>query len=195
MTAFRDPIAWVPFLLGFVAVAAIAHIGTILAYPRHARNDAFERIAALVPAEGKTDLPAAVVRNGLPSRDAAMADSICRFDLGRGPYQITIEPFAAGFLSVGMHSRHGLAFYGLNLHANESRAIRLVLMTDAQRTKIEADDDEDEPSQDLRVTAPERQGFVLVEAPSADRVTSVDTLAHVACQPMTSDQGSPVPER
>lgn len=194
MTAFRSPAAWLPFVLGLLAVAGIVHIGTMLAYPRHAGDDAFARVAALVPAEGRTDLPAAVVQSGLPSRDAAMSDAICRFDLGGGPFQITVEPFASGFLSVGMHSRHGLAFYGLNLRANESRGITLVLMTDEQRTKAEGDDDDD-PPQDLRITSPERQGFVLIETPAEDRGLSADALAHVKCQRVAAFQPSTVPER
>lgn len=194
MTAFRNPAAWLPFLLGSVAVAGIVHIATMLAYPRHAPDDAFTRVAALVPVDAITDLPAVVVHSGLPSRDAAMTDAICRFDLGSGPLQITVEPFAAGFLSVGMHSRHGLAFYGLNLRANESRGITLVLMTDEERTKAEADDDDD-PPQDLRITSPERQGFVLIEAPADDPVAGTDALSHVKCRRALSLKPASVTER
>jgi hypothetical protein len=49
---------------------------------------------------------------------------------------------------------------------------------------VEAEDDEDDPSQDLRLVAPEPQGFVIVSALAgyqSDRADSEARLKSVAC--------------
>ena len=160
MSRLAGLIRVVPFVLGTAAVAGVVHIGTIFAYPGRASDDAFSRIAALGPADAKIILPSAS-GGRLPSRDPAMLSAACRYDLANGPFRIAVGRLDDGFLSIGMHARHGTPYYGLNLRAAEGGALDLVLMTEGQN----ADADSDAPPHQLEVVAPESQGFVVFDTP------------------------------
>jgi uncharacterized membrane protein len=191
LNVFRRMAAALPFAIGLVAVTGIVHITSILAYPGKATADAFGRVAALAPLGVKTDLPSA--RSGLPGQDAAMAAAVCRYDLGQGPFRIVITPFDDGFLSFGMHSRSGVAFYGLNLHASDDEGLTLVLVTAEQKAAAEQAAGADEESQDLLVAAPEQQGFVVAEAPAEAAGGARALLDHVSCGGAAAAPAAPAP--
>ena len=169
-----------PFLIAIVAVAGFVHIGTILVYPTRAGDDAFARIAAMAPVGVKTRLDPSM-RDGIPFEDAAMATAVCRFDLVQGPFRVAVAPLAEDFLSIGIHSRHGTAFYGLNVHAGEGVPITIVIMTDAQRAGAEEGGLAADAAQDLRIVAPEPKGFVVLQAPSGGPSGGSEALDRVGC--------------
>jgi uncharacterized membrane protein len=173
-------VAALPFLVGLLAVAGLVHIATILAYPGRAEADAFARIAAFAPIGMKTDLRTGRP-DGVPGQDQAMRAVVCRYDLGRGPFRIAVAPFDDGFISFGMHSRSGVAFYGLNLHAADGDALTMLLMTDEQKTAMEQAAAEDPPDHMLKIAAPEPQGFVVVAAPADGEQSGQELVGRVSC--------------
>lgn len=60
----------------------------------------------------------------------------------------------------------------------------VVVLTSAQLEAVESEDDEDNPSQDLRLIAPETRGFVVVSALAAfpgERAEAEERLKSVSC--------------
>ena len=196
LNAIRPRAAWVLFALGVLAVAGVVHIVTVLALPIRAKDDAFARIAAVVPVNTKVVLrPAAMAEDRLPFRDPAMITAVCRFDLSTAPFRLSIEPFDHGFVSVGVHSRLGVAFYGLNVQSIEQSSIDLLLMTPAQKQVTELQQNDEEPGHDLQLTPPSLEGFITIDTPSGeggDLTEAEDTLSHVRCASatMTKDDAS-----
>ena len=151
-------VAWVLLAVLTAAVAGITHVGAVLALPWRSTDDAFARIAALVPPGTRTMLPAPDGSGSrLPFGDPAMLTAVCRFDLRTAPFSLSTSPFGDSFVSVGFHSRHGLAFYGLTVRASDASSLELVLGTaDAGR----GTDDGPRDLHQVAVTAPEPEGFV-----------------------------------
>jgi uncharacterized membrane protein len=97
----------------------------------------------------------------LPYADPAVAESFCRFDLASGPIRIT-APSGRAFVSISFHTRRGLVFYALTDKAATHNVIEAVLGTPEDTRTLAAHDDEEDPSRDLRVAAPAREGYVLM---------------------------------
>ena len=184
MNLLRRPLVLLPYAIAVVATAAAVHLATILLFPGRAReHDAFARVAALTVPGVLTPVRAARDRATLPVRDGAMDLSLCRYDLGTGPLRITVDPFDEGFLSIGMHGRSGVTFYGLNLTAGDRYPIAMVLTTAAEASKAGDAEGEDEPRGDLRIVAPEPEGFVTIEVLDTEPTVALATLDHVHCGP------------
>ena len=96
----------------------------------------------------------------LPIPDPAVAVGVCAFDLGDGPMRVSARTGALT-LSLAAHGRQG-AFYAVTDQAAVRGALDLVILTRAQYDQALADDDENEPSRDVRIVAPEMRGFVVV---------------------------------
>lgn len=177
------------YLIGLAAVAGLVHIGTILAYPRIAKDDAFLRLSTL-PVNVRTDLPPAD-RGTVPDRDAAMAAAVCRYDLTGGPLLVAVGSPDQGFLSLGMHARHGVPFYGLNFSAGTSQPLRMVLMTEQQQDDAPPGDDAPLP-RDLKIVAPEPEGFVMIETGTEGALGGGSALAGVTCS--VQEPSGPAPK-
>lgn len=148
-------------LLAILMVAGIVHIVSLLLVPMVAPDDAYARIAAVVPEGGVRSLPrAASAGDPLPDRDPALATAVCRYDLGAGPLRVSAALGDEGFVAVTLHARSGLAFYGLTDRAGNAGKLDLVVMTPEQRDEAAARDSADAPVRDVRVVAPEGRGFV-----------------------------------
>lgn len=172
--------------LAGLAVAGIVHIVTIFEAPARSQHDAFARLAAITPLNRLARLDA--VEGGdqaVPFQDPAMLTAVCRFDLSMGPVRLTLEPLDRDFVTLGMHSRRGVTFYGLTIRSSERNKITLVLLMAEQKATTEADDSGDEPVRDLRIISPDRQGFVLVQTPIGDGAVAVSAqqnLDRVRCE-------------
>ena len=120
----------------------------------------------------------------LPGRDPSLATAICRYDLGRGPLRVSAAVGSARFMALSIHSRTGLAFYGLNDRAGNDGKLDLVLMTPAQLDRAVAADVEDAPVRDVRVVAPEDEGFITLDALSRidGYAESEEDLASMSCK-------------
>ena len=61
---------------------------------------------------------------------------------------------------MSLHSRSGIAFYALDDRSADDGRLELVVMTPDQLAAAALADTRDQPIRDVRVVAPERQGFV-----------------------------------
>ena len=175
-------------VMGAAAVLMIAgavHIVSIVLLPLIAPDDAFARIVAFAPLASVRVLPrASMPGDPLPGRDPSLATAICRYDLGRGPLRVAAAGGSARFMALSIHSRTGLAFYGLNDRAGNDGKLDLVLMTPAQLDRAVAADVEDAPVRDVRVVAPEDEGFITLDALSRidGYAESEEDLASMSCK-------------
>lgn len=148
-------------LLAALMLAGAVHIVSLLAMPFLATENAFARVARLAPENAATVLPpAGRPEDPLPGRDPSAATAVCRYDLGRGPVRVTAAPGDALYAALSLHSRTGVAFYGLDDRAGNEGRLEVVLMTAAQLAQASAQDPPGAPIRDVRVQAPEPLGFV-----------------------------------
>ena len=71
------------------------------------------------------------------------------------------------FQSLSFHARGGGVFFAITDRAAVRGALDLVVMTRRQLDEALAAEDQDEPSRDVRIVAPQREGFVVVRALAA----------------------------
>ncbi|MCB5176314.1 DUF1254 domain-containing protein [Microvirga lenta] len=160
------------------------HIAAIIAAPRLAENDAFGKIlptlaaerAQIVSAPGGGD-------TWLPLPDPSVAVAACAFDLRTGPMRVGAQTGSL-FLSFSFHTKTGGVFFAVTDRAAVRNQLEIVVMTPRQLDEARAAEDENDPSRDVRIIAPEEQGFVVVRvaAPSHSLRTQAEESAKaVAC--------------
>ena len=149
-------------LVGALTLGALVHFLTILLIPQMATDDAFARLTQL-GAPGATIAlpPAAPNARSFPYGDPAVAGAFCRYDLSAGPVRVRSPTGRAGFAAISFHSRRGAVFYALTDRAATHGVMEAVIVTPAQLRALVASDDEDNPSEDLRIVSPTTQGYVL----------------------------------
>jgi uncharacterized membrane protein len=153
------------FVAAVAATAALVHFAVVLLVPVVAAHDAYARLAELGPPGTTAALPrAGPGEKRFPWNDPALAASVCRFDLSAGPARVTAPVGRAGFASLSFHTRHGAVFYALTDRAATHGRMEAVIVTPAQLRTLVAHDDEDNPSQDLRIVSPTVEGFVIMRA-------------------------------
>ena len=143
-------------------LSAIVHIITILLIPYFALHDAghllFERQKTaqlqLLPPELSLRL----------IEDPALVASACTYNLDEGPLRIIAKPQAQEFMSIAFYQGGGTAFFAVTDRAAAKGTINILLVTPKQLQLIEAEDDPDEPVQELRLLSPASTGFVLVRS-------------------------------
>jgi len=156
------------WVLGVLVVAGITHIIAIFALPGLAAKDTYMRLSELVkPGQTAVLPPARPGAQFMPFTDPALAQSVCSFDLSQGSLRLHADVEADKLLTLSFRTSAGQVFYSMSGLAAQQGKIDVVLLTPAQLEIVEADDDEDDPSQDLRLIAPETKGFVIVSALAA----------------------------
>jgi uncharacterized membrane protein len=148
-------------LCGLVLALGV-HIAIILALPRFAEQDAYSRLeetltadtAQLVSAPGGGS-------TWLPRPDPAVAVAACAFDLEDGPVRVSAKTGPL-FQSISLHAKGGGVFYALTDRAAVRGELELVVMTQRQLDEALAQDDDSDPSRDVRIVAPRREGIVIV---------------------------------
>jgi uncharacterized membrane protein len=147
--------------LGAVLLGALVHFVVLLAIPRLADRDAYARLEPMGAVWTTFPLPRVEPGDkGFPYEDPAIASAICRFDLSSGPVRVRAPLGRAGFASLSFHSRHGQVFYALTDRAATKGTMEALVVTRSQLRVLEAHDDEDNPSEDLRIVSPTDEGFV-----------------------------------
>jgi uncharacterized membrane protein len=145
---------WLLWTLAGIILGGIVHLGTILALPRTASQDAYARLEPITPVNAMTSIPRPTAAKALmPYMDPAFAVAVCRYDLAGGPMKLT-APVSQAYTSVTFYTRRGVAYYGINDRAAGRRSIELYLMTVAQH---------DAMPEDSEVTAADR---LIIESPS-----------------------------
>jgi uncharacterized membrane protein len=173
--------------LGVAFVAGIVHLASIFAMPQLAPHDAYARLSALAKPNQIMLLPKPVPDHELaPFEDPAVAQAVCMFDLAQGSLRVraTLEPDA--LLTLSFRSRTGRVFYAMTDRAAVRGKIDIRVLTATQLQALQAEDDEDNPPQELRLVAPQLKGFVLIDAliryPSEQAAAEARALS-VACAP------------
>jgi uncharacterized membrane protein len=174
-------------LCGLV-LAAVVHIVVVLAIPALAEQDAFHRLRAAAslegaPAEGAQLITLPNANTWLPQADPATAVSACAFDLNDGPVRVSLK-VGSLFQSLSVHARGEGIFFAVTDRAAVRGALDLVIMTRRQLDEVLANEDDDEPSRDVRIVAPKPEGFVIVRVlapfPSL-RPQAEETARSVSC--------------
>jgi uncharacterized membrane protein len=143
-------------------VGGLAHFALILSIPLVATRDAYDRLAEIGPVGSTVLVPHAGPRERLLAyADPAVASALCFFDLKNGPIRVRAPLGRAAFASLSFHSRRGAVFYALTDRAATHGMMEALIATPKQLRALIAQDDEDNPSQDLRIASPTLQGFVL----------------------------------
>jgi uncharacterized membrane protein len=178
-------LAAILWLLSVLAVAGITHIVAIFALPAVEAKDTYARIAELAKPGQLTLLPPTRAdQQSLPFVDPAMVQSICPFDLSKGGLRVHADVEAERLLTLSFRTSTGQVFYSMSDLAAQQGKIDVVVLTPAQLEIAEADDDEDDPSQDLRLIAPETKGFVIIGALAAypgEKAEAEERVKSVAC--------------
>ena len=173
------------WLLGVLAIAGITHIAAVFALPEIAAKDTYVRISELAKPGQLTLLPAAGAnKQVMPFADPAMVQSVCPFDLSQGGLRLHADVEGGRLLTFSFRTSAGQVFYSMTDLAAHQGKIDVAVLTAAQLEIVEAGDDEDDPSQDLRLVAPEPQGFVIVSALAvyqSGRADAEERVKSVAC--------------
>jgi len=167
-----------------VVLAAGVHIAVIFASPRLAEQDAFAKIQPTLSADRAQIIsPPGEGNTWLPMPDPAIAVAACAFDLNDGPARIASKT-GSQFLSFSFHTKTGGVFFAVTDRAAVRGELEIVVMTARQLDEARAEEDENDPSRDVRIVAPESRGFVVVRvaAPTPSlRAEAEEAAKAVAC--------------
>lgn len=153
-------------LCGLV-LAAGTHIVVIFASPFMAEHDAFNRLLPTLD-EDEAQIVAGLdgTPTWLPQPDPAVAVAACAFDLENGPARIFTKTGPL-FQSLTFHTRGTGVFFAVTDRAAVRGELGIVVMTPRQLDEARAaEDDSGSVQQEMRIVAPESQGFVIVRVAS-----------------------------
>jgi uncharacterized membrane protein len=159
----RLPLARVSWGLAMVGVlAGLVHLTSLLAIPPVAQHDAYARVEALGQPFVTVALPpASPTSRAIPFADPAVAASVCLYDLSLGPVRARAPLGRAGFAALSFHSRRGVVYFALTDRAANKGRMEALIVTPEQLRSLISRDDEDNPSEDLRIVSPTPKGFVM----------------------------------
>jgi uncharacterized membrane protein len=170
-------------LCGLV-LAGIVHLSAVLAMPWLSERDAFSRLRSTLTADKSEIVAAPATRDTwLPHPDPAVAVSACAYNLDEGPVRISAKT-GQMFQSLAFHAKGGGAYFAITDRAAVRGVLELVVMTRPQLDEALAEEDEDEPSTDVRIVAPRREGLVVVRVLAAFpslREAAEEAAKSVAC--------------
>jgi uncharacterized membrane protein len=152
-------------LCGLV-LAGIVHLTVILAIPWLSERDAFSRLRSTMTVDRSELVAAPAADTWLPQPDPAVAVAACAYNLDEGPVRISAKTGPL-FQSLSFHGRGGGVFFAVTDRAAIRGSLELVVMTRRQLDEALAMEDEDEPSRDVRIVAPNREGLAVVRVLAA----------------------------
>jgi len=151
-------------LFGLV-LAGMVHLAAVFAVPWLSEQDAFSRLRGTLAADRSQSI-APPGESWLPRLDPAASLGACAYNLEEGPLRVSARTGAL-FESLSFHARGGGAFFALTDRAAVKGVLDLVVVTRRQLDEIQANEDEDEPSRDVRIVAPRSEGLVVVRVVAA----------------------------
>jgi uncharacterized membrane protein len=173
-----------------LVLALGVHVVSILASPYLAEHDAFARVQSTLAADKAQIVSAPGGENTwLPLPDPSVAVAACAFNLRDGPMRVSAQTGQL-ILSFSFHRESGSVFFALTDRAAVRGQLEIVAMTARQLDEARAMEDENDPSRDVRIVAPEPEGFVFVRvaAPAQSLRPQAEELAKsVSC---TTEQDS-----
>ncbi len=162
---FDRLLALLLWLLALLFIACFVHIISIFALPELAQKDAFSRLSAMAQPGHLFLLPPPVPGHEFaPFEDPAAVQAACLYNLDRGPLEFSADLVSDGLLSFSFRTATGRVFYSMTDKAASHGKLDALILTAKQLEDVEADDDEDELPQELRLVAPQNKGFVLINA-------------------------------
>lgn len=154
---------WAPYGLAALLVAAMTNLVVILLVPSVATHGAYARLSEMGPVNATISLPqASPAERTLPFLDPAVAMSFCRFDLSAGPVRVAAPTGRAGYASLSVHTRLGAVAYALTDKAASHGKLEAVIVTASQLRALKAAEDEDNPSEDLRIVSATEKGYAIL---------------------------------
>ena len=173
------------WLLGGVMLGGIVHIATVLLLPAMATQDAYSRLAPMMPANAVTAIaPPSPDKAVIPFMDPAFAVSVCRYDISEGPLKFSV-PVSQAYTSVSFYTRTDIAYYAINDRAAGRRMIELDLMTTEQRNDL-PENEEITAADRLIVESPTTTGLIVIKslAPEPGLLQAArSALARAQCNP------------
>lgn len=153
-------------LCGLV-LAGIVHIVTVRAIPYFAEGDAFSRAKSSESLDHPLRIHTLAAAGApapteawLPIPDPAVAVGVCAYDLDDGPMRVSSRTGSLT-LSIAVHGRRG-AFYAVTDQAAVRGSLDLVIMTRAQYDEALASESENDVNRDVRIVAPESEGYAVI---------------------------------
>ena len=151
------------WVLGGLMLGGIVHLATVLMLPKMATQDAYARLAPIVPVNAVRPLASPSPDNAImPFMDPAFAFAACRYDLSDGPLKFSV-PVSPAYTSVSFYTRNNVSYYAINDRAAGRRVIELDLMTQAQHDEI-PEDEEITAADRLIVESPTLTGLIAIRA-------------------------------
>lgn len=147
-----------------LVLAAIVHLGTVLAVPYTGPRDAWARLSDMMHEGEVTVLPAA--RPGeeiLPELDPNLVYGVCPYDVSEGPFAVSTE-VPASYWAISLQTPQGNVFYAVDNEAAIEGAIDIELRTPEAMRRYQLAVVEEEAERVLAVEAPTRTGHVLIRA-------------------------------
>jgi len=180
----------VPWAIATLLIAGIVHIVSVLLMPAVAPRDAFARLAELANTSearnGLVLLPAmAPGLELLPFEDPAFAEGVCVYDLSKGLLRVSAPADGEDYLALSFHAGAGRIYHAITDRSAIKGKIDIVIGDARQIEALEANDDEDAPPQEVRLTAPTKRGFVLVRSLAkrdSDQERARNRLNTVMCE-------------
>ena len=170
-------------LCGLVLAAAV-HIIIVLEGPTFAEQDALSRLQDTMAAENAQLVSApGGAPTWMPQPDPAFAVAACAFDLADGPVRISAKTGPL-FQSLSFHAKGGGVFYAVTDRAAVRGDLELVVLTRRQLDEALAEEDENEPSRDVRIVAPGTEGLVIVRVAAplpSQRAQAEEAAKAVSC--------------
>lgn len=172
-------------------LAAGVHIAAILASPHFAEQSAYARIMALPPS-GTAQI---IARPGteatwVPLPDPAVAMAVCAYDLSEAPMRVSVKTGPL-FMSFSFRSSTGTVFFTVTDRAAVRGELEIVAMTARQHNAALAEDDEDQPTRDMRVVSPSQKGYVTIRvaAPTPSLRSQAEEAAKAVSCKVERDEG------
>jgi uncharacterized membrane protein len=175
------------WLLGIVFVAGIVHVLAIFAMPDFEGKNTLAGLSALAKRAELTLLPRpGPGKEFIPFSDPALAQGVCLFDLTQRPLRLHGEIDGDEMLTLSFRTPGGEIFYSMTDRAAQHGKIDVLVLTPEQLESLEAGDDDDAGApQELRLLAPTKKGFVLVNSLAAfpsERQNAEDRVKAVSCE-------------
>jgi uncharacterized membrane protein len=156
-------IRWLLWILGGILLGGVVHLGTVLAMPDAATQDAYSRLVPLTPVNSLVALAAPTPQvSTMPFMDPAFAVAVCRYDLSTGSIKLN-APVSQAYTSVTFYTRNSVAYYAINDRAAGRRAIELDLMTAAQHAQLPEVEDVTAADR-LIIDSPTTTGMIVLRA-------------------------------
>jgi uncharacterized membrane protein len=156
-------IRWLLWILAGTLLGGVVHLGTVLAMPDAATQDAYSRLLPLTPVNTLVPLAGPTPQASImPFMDPAFAVAVCRYDLATGSIKLN-APLSQDYTSVTFYTRNSVAYYAINDRAAGRRAIELDLMTPAQHLQLPEEEDVTAADR-LIIDSPTSTGLIVLRA-------------------------------